>query len=191
MLTLVKTMKSMGLSNRMDWTKVNRGVLGVQFVNDAVPVMVFKTPGYGETRLFSANHSNTVAFMTLHEPISIDRICGENIEGDILERILESSGINTSLQRQISVTKTLYNYFVFELNHNGDINNLVLEYRLRSRGIKTIMEFDVHGALVVDMEDIKWHFFNSGKAFAIVGGVDLKKSTEIVQGSWEDIKIYT
>lgn len=189
MLTLVKTMKSMGLSNRMNWTKVNRGVLGVQFVNDSIPIMVFKVPGYGEVRLFSANHSNTVAFMTLHEPTPIERICGENVEGGILERILESSGINTDLHRQISVAKTIYSYFVFELNHNGEINNLVLEYRLRSRGIKTIMEFDVHGALVVHTKDTKWHFFNSGKAFAIVGGTDLKKSMEIVQGSWEDIKI--
>lgn len=191
MLTLVKTMKTTCLSNRMDWTRVNKRVLGVQFINDVTAAVVLKTPGYGETRLMSTNHSNKVVFMTLHEPNISGRSIEEDVEGGVLEKILESSGINTDLHREISVSKTLHNYAVFNLENEREIDNVILEYRLRSRGIKTIMDFDIHGALVVQMEDIVWHFFNSGKVFAIVGGYDVKDSMIIAEESWEEIKSCT
>lgn len=191
MLTLVKTMKTMCLSNRMDWKRVNKRVMGIHFINDVTAAMVLKTPGYGETRLLSTNNSNKVAFMTLHEPDMSERSLEEEVEHKVLDKILESSGINTDLHREISVSKTLYNYVVFRLENEREINNVVLEYRLRSRGIKTMMDFDIHGALVVQMEDIVWHFFNSGKVFAIVGGYDAKDAMRIAEGSWEEIKSYT
>lgn len=191
MLTLVKTMKTMCLSNRMDWKRVNKRVMGIHFINDVTAAMVLKTPGYGETRLLSTNNSNKVAFMTLHEPDMSERSLQEDVEVGLLDKILESSGINTDLHREISVSKTLYNYVVFRLENEREINNVVLEYRLRSRGIKTMMDFDIHGALVVQMEDIVWHFFNSGKVFAMVKGYNSKDAMRIAEGSWEEIKSYT
>lgn len=187
MLTLVKTMKTMCLSDRVDWAIVNKTLLGVHFMNEVSPVMVFKIPGYGETRLMSTNHSHAVAFMTLHEPKMESITNGEDVEGGIMERILKSSGV---LQKGIGVTKTLYNYFVFNLEHEREINNVVLEYRMRSRGIKTIMDFEIHGALVVQIDGTVWHFFNSGKVFAFVGGYDLKNSMRITDESWSEIKKY-
>ena len=189
MLTLVKTTKTFCLSGRVDWTTVNKRVLGVHFMNDVLSVMVFKTPEYGETRLMSTNHSNVVAFMTLHGPKMASRVGGEDVERGILEKILESSAVNTNLPRGIGVSKTIYNYFVFNLAYEGKINNIVLEYKLRSRGIKTIMDFEIHGALVVHLNVAVWHFFNSGKVFAIVGGYDLKNSVRIADESWGEINM--
>ncbi len=188
MLTLVKTVKTMCLSDRMDWTIVDNRVMGVHSMNDVVSGMVFKTPGYGETHLMATNHSNVVAFMTLHET----NVPGSTKEGDpeldIFEKIVKYSGVDTHLRRKIKVTSTLYAYSVFKLDFERGINNVVLDYRLRSKGIKTVMDFEIHGALVVDVGDSTWHFFNSGSVFVIVGGYSPNSSKTIAEKSWSEIQ---
>lgn len=188
MLTLVKTLKTLGLSDRMDWTMVKNRVVGVHQFDETTMGMSFRLQGYGNTRVYSINHSQSVVFATIHDPPLPVETVDECTEDGLLDNIIKSSGINKlGTSHRVRAVQTFNNYFVFEMkteNGNKEINILLLEYRLRTKGIKTIMDFDIHDALVVKMDGVKWHFFNSKRIIAIVGSKSLRESTRIVNESW-------
>lgn len=189
MLTLVKTLKTLGLSDRMDWTIAKKRVVGVTSLDGTTMGMSFQVPGYGVTRCYSKNHSMAVVFMTHHtHPSPVDDM-REDVEQELLDRVLDSSGVNSGNSKCITTIETFHNYFVFKMGHNENINKFVLQYRLQSMGVKTIMDFNIHEALVVKLAGITWHFFDSNRVLAIVGGHDLKESVRIVKDSWKKMII--
>lgn len=182
MLTLVKTMKTMCLSGKIDWDIINKQVMGVHQLDDTTMGMVFENPEYGTTRIFSTNHSKVVVFNTVHTDGVIDSEVDDE-EKKILERILEPCQINRN-----PVTKIIHNCCVFKMVSMIEVNIVLREYQLRSRGIDTILDFALYDALVVKYRGVTWHIFDSSKILAIVGGRDRKESIEMVEKSWEIIK---
>ena len=182
MLTLVKSLKTLVLSDRMDWTTAKNRIIGVTNLDDTTFGMSFRIQGHGHTRIYAKNFSKVVTFMTLHDS---DRV-QETMEKSLMDKILAPISENKSYSTR--TIKTIHNYFVFRADHGEDINNVILEYSLRMRGIDTIMDFNIHNAMVAKVCGVTWHFFNSGKVLAIIGGCDLRQAREMVRLSWQKIR---
>lgn len=189
MLTLVKSLKTLGLSDGMDWSMVTKKVLGVTWIDGNTIGMSFRVDQHGKTRIYAVNNSRAVVFMTLYEPSSPPESVKQDVEQGLLDKILDASGINRPGAKRVTTITTFSNYFVFRMKQDQeqeqDLNIMLMEYKLKSMGIKTIMDFEVHGALVVKLCGITWHFFNTDNVLAIVGGKDLEASTKLVEESWE------
>jgi len=184
MLTLVKTLRTLVLSHVMDWATAKKRIIGVTNLNGNTVGMSFQVSGYGNTKLYSKVNSGIVAFMTLHEPSYQAENVNKNVEQEIMDRILDASGMNTTGSRKVSTVKVFHSYFVFEMKPEQEINNVRREYKLRTMGIKTIMDFDLYNAVVAKVSGVTWYFFNSNRIIAVIGGKKLEESIGMVQNSW-------
>lgn len=187
MLTLVKTLRTFVLSDVMDWAIAKKRITGVTNLGGDTVGMSFQINGHGKTKLYSKVNSGIVAFMTIFEPSSHVENMKKNMEQDIMDRILTASGVNTMGSKKISTTRVFNNYYVFEIKPEQEINNVRLEYRLRVMGVKTIMDFDLYDAVVAKISGVTWHFFNSNRVIAVIGGKELEESIVMVQNSWSFI----
>jgi hypothetical protein len=186
MLTLVKTVKTLGLSDRLEWSQVDKRLVGVTNLGKDTIGMSFRVKGYGTTRLSAKNNNRSIMFMTLHDTSSPARGVEQGVEKALLDRILDASGINNSpVSRRIRSQEEINNYLVFRMHPEEPVNILLLEHRLRGMGLKTVLDFQVHRALVVKFSGVTWHFFSTENVLAVVGGSDLAGSISLVEESWK------
>lgn len=175
-------MKTMCLTDRIDWDSINKRINGVHKLDETTMGMVFENPGYGTTRIISTNCSKVVVFNTVHVNDVIDSPV-EDEEMKIMDIIWKSYQ-----SERAPVMKIIHNYYVFKMETTLDSDILLFEYQLRSRGIETVLDFELYNALVVKHRGVTWHIFNSDNILAIVGGYDMKESSKMIEESWGIIK---
>lgn len=183
-------MKIIKVSKKLDWGIMHKKIVGTHFLNEDTIGMVFDrkdiTGNSSTMRLHAENFTRVVVFTTIYRDTPVNLI-DEGREEVTLNRILDSSGVNNENFKQVKISSVHCNYSVFSKVSDKHVDIMILDYQLREKGYVTTMDLGIHGALIVRIDGVTWHFFNTGKIFAIVGETGLEKSIELIEQSWGQI----
>ena len=184
MLTLVKTVKRANIDCDIDWDSMSHKISGIVKIEENLVGMKFRKEGYGDTRLAAMKYSDSIMLSTIH----VDGLRVSDVDVNYEQYLIDS--ILNSCSDKHKTIHTDICYLVYSIKPEFDIDIMVLEYKLRINGFKTLMDFSLHGAVVVEVGNVTIHLFNSGKILASATRMGVLYASEIVLKTWSKIMEY-
>lgn len=181
MQTLVKTCMTILFSRRIDWKDIQNRIVGVHILDEETYKMEFEEED-STTTLIADNQSIEVKLYIVYKNKSCTNNGVENNK-KIMRRILDNSD-----NKSITITNIKGHYSVTRIDYSGEIDNILTDYCLKNRGYQTMLDFEIHDALFVNINNITWQLFEKNGIFATTGDVKSEEIHKSIDDSWLELE---
>ncbi|CAN0451311.1 unnamed protein product, partial [Ectocarpus sp. 8 AP-2014] len=134
MVALVKTCKTIRLSNRLAWKDIKTKVEGVKFLDERRATMVFHKTANKTMTLLGSNHIDVVKTCSVYDGAGDDNGNGDD-EAATLRAVIKASGMEAT-----HITALAHDFSVFRVYTDECLDVFRLHHSLARVGASVVME---------------------------------------------------